>query len=186
MDMISIPLRNPWLSTCKFLASEMHLVACLPNYEYVRSKLTVSSLHQSEKRYAIKENKEKRKKVKLFWENGNLYPGSNIEGMKRLNGIIGMGDPEDEYFRVEEEDYRLGQIRTKEQFFRLYGIHANTKTVEDNLCKFVGKPMHFMFKKHLRENRMGIDFSKIDFEYKDPDKGKKQQRKRMRPPLQPR
>ena len=61
--------------------------------------------------YAIKENKEKRKKIKLFWENQNLYPGSAVEGMKRLNGIIGMGDPEDAdtYFKGDEHMYGLGQ-----------------------------------------------------------------------------
>ena len=107
-------------------------------------------------------------KIKLFWENQNLYPQSNIEGMKRLNGIIGMGDPEDEYFHDKEDEYGLGKIRPKEKFFSLYGIHTETKTVEDHLCQFVGKPMQEKFKPFLRENGMGIDFSKIDFEFKDP------------------
>eukprot|EP00980_Cylindrotheca_fusiformis_P016689 scaffold5024_cov136-Cylindrotheca_fusiformis.AAC.18 len=132
-------------------------------YDYYTAEVSVA-FHM----YAIKENKEKRKKVKLFWENGVLYPGSSVEGMKRLNGIIGMGDPGDEYYNKDEEEYGLGQVRPKEKFFRLYGIHTDTKTVEDHLCTFVGRPMMKKFKPFLRENGMGIDFSKIDFEWKDP------------------
>lgn len=118
--------------------------------------------------YAIKENAEKRKKVKLFWENGALFPGSGLMAMKRLNGIIGMGDPGDDYYRKDEEEYGLGSVRTKEKFFSLYGIHPETQTVEDHLCTFVGKPMMKKFKPFLRQNGMGIDFSKINFAWRDP------------------
>mmetsp|Transcript_473 Transcript_473/g.991 ORF Transcript_473/g.991 Transcript_473/m.991 type:complete len:626 (+) Transcript_473:213-2090(+) len=117
--------------------------------------------------YAIKENKTKRKKVKLFWENSNLYPGAAVQGMKRLNGIIGTGDPGDVFYAAQQKEYGLGKVRPKETFYRLYGIHTDTKKVEDHLCAFVGKPMMRMFKPHLRKNRMGIDFSSVDFEYKD-------------------
>eukprot|EP00934_Nitzschia_sp_Nitz4_P003764 Nitzschia sp. Nitz4//scaffold96_size78090//47993//49826//NITZ4_005498-RA/size78090-processed-gene-0.31-mRNA-1//1//CDS//3329560585//3754//frame0 len=120
--------------------------------------------------YAIKENKDKRKKIKLFWENSNFYPGSAVEGMKRLNAIIGMGDPEDanNYYSAEAEEYGLGLARPKETFFKLYGIHTETKTVEDHLCTFVGKPMMQQFKPHLRKNGMGINFAEFDFAWKDP------------------
>jgi hypothetical protein len=131
-------------------------------YDYYTAETSVA-FHM----YAIKANKERRKKVSLFWENSNLYPGSAVEGMKRLNGIIGTGDPGDTYYDAEEFDYGLGQVRPKEQFYKLYGIHTDTKTVEDNLCTFVGKPMQNMFKPHLRKNRMGIDFSEVTFEYKN-------------------
>lgn len=137
-------------------------------YDYYTAETSVA-FHM----YAIKKNKEKRKKVKLFWENSNLYPGSAVQGMKRLNGIIGMGDVGETFYDADERTYGLGQVRPKEKFYKLYGIHTDTKKVEDHLCQFVGKPMHAMFKPYLRENRMGIDFSKIDFEYKDPDAGKK-------------
>jgi hypothetical protein len=118
--------------------------------------------------YAIKKNKSKRKKVKLFWENSNLYPGSAVQGMKRLNGIIGTGDPGDTFYHADEAEYGLGKVRPKEQFYKLYGIHTDTQTVEGHLCSFVGKPMMTLFKPHLRANRMGIDFSQVDFEWKDP------------------
>ena len=123
--------------------------------------------------YAVKENKAKRKKVKLFWENGNLYPGAAVQGMKRLNGIIGTGDPGDVFYDAEAKKYGLGNVRPKEQFYKLYGIHTETKMVEDNLCVFVGKPMMKLFQPHLRKNRMGIDFSNIDFEYVDATKKQK-------------
>lgn len=122
--------------------------------------------------YAINENKAKRKKVKLFWENGDLYPGSAVEGMKRLNGIIGMGNPGDTYYHGQEEEYGLGQVRPKEKFFKLYGIHTDTQTVEDHLCRFVGKPMQSYFKPHLRSKGMGINLDEIDFEYVDKTKAK--------------
>lgn len=120
--------------------------------------------------YALKENKEKRKKVKLFWENQGLYPGSAVAGMRRLNSIIGMSDdPSQPFFDLDAEEYGLGKIRSKEKFFKLYGIHPDTQTVEDHLCTFVGKPMMKKFKPLLRENRMGLDFSNFDFEWKDPN-----------------
>ena len=135
-------------------------------YDYYTAEISVA-FHM----YAIKENKEKRKKVKLFWENTNLYPGSAIEGMKRLNGIIGMADEEsDTFYEVEKDEYGLGQIRPKEWFFRLYGIHTDTKTVEDHLCQFVGQPMQKLFTPLIREDHMGIDFSKTEYAFVDPVK----------------
>ena len=120
--------------------------------------------------YAIKKNKSKRKKIKLFWENENLYPGSAVEGMKRLNGIIGMGDADDvgKYLSTNEHFYGLGQARSKEKFFELFGIHTDEKKVEDHLCTFVGKPMMKKFKPYLRSNGMGLDLMNLDFEWKDP------------------
>lgn len=125
--------------------------------------------------YAIKENKEKRKKVKLFWENSNMYRGAGEKAMQRLNGIIRMIPEDQKYFDAEEQKYGLGKVRTTEKFFKTFGIHTETQTVEDNLCKFVGKPMMNEFKPHLRANGMGIDYSKITFEFVDPvPKPKKQ------------
>lgn len=137
-------------------------------YDYYTAETSVA-FHM----YAINGNKDKRKKVKLFWENRNLYPGAAVQGMKRLNGIIGTGDLDDVFYNAEEREYGLGKVRPKEQFYKLYGIHTDTKTVEDHLCAFVGKPMMEMFKPHLRKNRMGIDFSDVNFEYKDSMKKKK-------------
>jgi len=140
-------------------------------YDYYTAETSVA-FHM----YAIKDNKNKRKKIKLFWENSNLYPGSAIQGMKRLNGIIGTGDPGDVYYDAEQKEYGLGKVRPKEQFYKLYGIHTETKTVEENLCAFVGQPMQNMFKPHLRKNRMGIDFSHLDFEYSDKSTRKKKKK----------
>ncbi|CAJ1930508.1 unnamed protein product [Cylindrotheca closterium] len=100
--------------------------------------------------YAIKENAVKRKKVKLFWENGKLFPGSGLQAMKRLNGIIGLGDPGDTYYHKDEEEYGLGGVRSKEKFFSLYGIHPDTKTVEDHLLQRRHEKQHEM-KQHTTE-----------------------------------
>jgi [Skp1-protein]-hydroxyproline N-acetylglucosaminyltransferase len=150
-------------------------------YDYYTAEISVA-FHM----YAIKENMEKRKKVKLFWENSDLYQGSAVEGMKRLNGIIGNGDKGDTYYDVDELKYGLGQIRPKEQFYKLYGIHTDTKTVEDHLCAFVGIPMQTKFKPYLRKNRMGIDFSKVEFEYKDPNPPKPAASESKNPGINPR
>lgn len=127
--------------------------------------------------YAIGVNAEKRSKVKLFWENSNRYPGAAGRAMKRLNGIIGMPNTPDEvYDHTEEFKYGLGKVRTTEKFFKTFGIHTETKTVEQHLCTFVGKPMQKVFIPHLRPDGMGIDYSKIDYAFVDPIKKKPQPR----------
>jgi hypothetical protein len=121
--------------------------------------------------YAINENKEKRKSIPLFWENGVFYAGVGMRAMKRLNNIIGMANNKDEDWQHEEiEKYGLGSIRDPAKFFKTFGIHAETQTVEAHLCRFVGKPMMAVFKPALRVNRMGIDYDKIDYIYVDADK----------------
>ena len=121
--------------------------------------------------YAIKENKAKRKKVKLFWENSKDYSGAELTAMKRLNGIIGMAD--DPFDETDKKKYGLGKIRKTKKFFKTFGIHTKEKTVEQNLCQFVGKPMMKEFQPHLRKNKMGIDYDEIDYEFVDPRNGKK-------------
>jgi Glycosyltransferase (GlcNAc) len=139
-------------------------------YDYYTAERSVA-FHM----YAIKENKEKRSHVKLFWENTGLYPGSAVEGMKRLNAIIGMSESPDDvltYYKQDSDKYGLGQVRPKEWFFRLYGIHVDTKTVEDHLCTFVGRPMQNLLTPLLRANGMGLDLSKTNYAFVDPQKKK--------------
>jgi hypothetical protein len=119
--------------------------------------------------YAIKENEAKRKTVPLFWENSHLYRGVAVKAMRRLNTIIGMANfPKDQWYHEEIEKYGLGNIRKTEKFFKTFGIHTETQTVEQHLCRFVGKPMMRLFLPALRENRMGIDYDKINYEFVDP------------------
>jgi hypothetical protein len=80
---------------------------------------------------------------------------------------------------ADEDTYGLGGVRTPEQFYKIYGIDVAKKTSEGHLCWFVDKdgssgPMHSMFTKHLRSDGMGIDYSKIRYEWKDPQ-GQKDQ-----------
>lgn len=122
--------------------------------------------------YAIKENKKKRESINLFWENSGLYLGSGVQAMKRLNGIIAMGDPTDTYDHTDEKKYGLGKVRETKKFFDTFGIHPDTQTVEGKLCSFVGKPMMAVFHPHLRPNRMGINYDEIQYRYKNPAKHK--------------
>lgn len=123
--------------------------------------------------YAIKENKEKRQKVKLFWENTHLYRGAELEAMKRLNGIIGMGAKDEVFDHTDEYKYGLGQVRNTTKFFETYGIHTDTQTVEDHLCVFVGKPMMTEIGSHLRSDTMGINYDEITYRFVDPAKKRK-------------
>lgn len=123
--------------------------------------------------YAVKENKEKRKKVSTFWENAPSYRGAGKAAMQRLNGIIGLIPSDVKYFDREEKRYGLGKIRTTEKFYKIYGIHTDTQTVEHHLCRFVGKPMMREFLPHLRANGMGIDYTNIHYEFRDPAPRKK-------------
>jgi len=120
--------------------------------------------------YAINENKARREKIPLFWENSATYNGVGMRAMKRLNNIIGMAaHPGDDWQHDEEEKYGLGKVRDKQTFFDVFGIHTETQTVEAHLCRFVGKPMMKVFLPALRSNRMGLDYDKIQYRFKDPD-----------------
>ena len=75
------------------------------------------------------------------------------------------------FLSVKEQLYGIGTERTVEKFYETFGIDVVHKKVEQHLCKFVrtGK-MHNMFLPFLRSNGMGIDYSKIDYKFVDPDK----------------
>jgi hypothetical protein len=128
--------------------------------------------------YAINENKDKRKNVPLFWENGKTYAGVGLRAMKRLNNIIGMSNnPKDEDWQHDDIDkYGMGKLRDTAKFFKTFGIHREQQTVEAHLCRFVGKPMMDVFMPALRKDRMGIDYNKIDYVFVDPEKGAKEER----------
>jgi [Skp1-protein]-hydroxyproline N-acetylglucosaminyltransferase len=122
--------------------------------------------------YAVKANLERRQKVPLFWENVETYRGAGLQGMKRLNSLIGLIDyPVEQWPQEDKELYGLGQLRDTAKFFKTFGIHTNNSTLEPHLCKFVGKPMMRVFLPALRENRMGLDWSKIDYTFVDPSPG---------------
>jgi [Skp1-protein]-hydroxyproline N-acetylglucosaminyltransferase len=124
--------------------------------------------------YAIKENEAKRKKVPLFWEHSDIYAGSGLRAMKRLNTIIKMGNyPPTEWVQDDIHKYGLGKIRNVEKFFKVFGIYTDEQRVEHHLCSFVGKPMMGVFLPALRQNRMGLDYDKINYVFVDPTPDKK-------------
>ncbi len=91
-------------------------------------------------------------------------------------GISGTRDPPGDYFRLEEERYGLGKVRSREQFFDIVGIHPANETNERGLCEFAqGWPrvegsMHDIFGSFLRYDKMGIDYSRISYRHKTPKK----------------
>lgn len=94
--------------------------------------------------------------------------------MKRLLGIVHMNPEVDPttWDHAEEDVYGLGGVRTPEKFYDLFGIDVVRKKTQGHLCMFVeaGK-MHEMFSRRLRSDGMGIDYSGIDFHWKDPNPG---------------
>ena len=96
----------------------------------------------------------------------------------RLIGISGTTDPPSDYLHLEEERYGTGHVRSRKLFFDVFGIHPNNRTIEKNLCDFVqGRPasgaprsMHTTFKPFLRYDKMGIDYSRISYRHKTPEK----------------
>jgi hypothetical protein len=96
--------------------------------------------------YAVKANLERRQKVPLFWEIVETYRGADLQGMNRLNSLIGLIDyvyPLDQWPQEDKELYGLRQLRDTAKFFKTYGIHTDNSTLEPHLCKFgfVGKSM---------------------------------------------
>jgi len=127
--------------------------------------------------YAVGENSKKRNKVHHFWENSNKYAGTGKKAMQRLLGIVRMNPevPVTEWDHADEQTYGLGGVRTPELFYRTFGIHVKEKKVEGHLCSFVdlGGKMHHQFTPLLRSDGMGIDYSKISYQFKDPRPGQK-------------
>lgn len=97
--------------------------------------------------------------------------------MARLLGIVHMNPEVDksQWDHTEEDIYGIGTVRTPEKFYELFGIDVVKKTTEGHLCQFVGDggQMHKEFTKFLRDDGMGIDLSKTDFHWVDPNPGKK-------------
>jgi len=121
---------------------------------------------------------EERNKVPHFWQHAQKYQGIGRKAMVRLLGLIGMLPEVDPsaWDHREEERYGAGSVRTLEKFFKTFGIDVHKKRCEHHLCTFVqGGTMHKEFQKHLRPDGMGIDYSKIDYTFKDPRPDLKQE-----------
>ena len=67
--------------------------------------------------------------------------------------------------RTDELKYGIGQVRDLQKFFDTFGIHLKTQTVEQHLCRFVGKSMQKEFIPFLRKNEMGLDYDKITYRF---------------------
>ena len=80
----------------------------------------------------------KRRKIKMYWENSNMYRGVEGKAMMRLNGIIVMNPEIDQkmWLQEDEEMYRIGKVRTLQRFFDSFGIDTVEKRVQVNLCIF--------------------------------------------------
>lgn len=137
-------------------------------YDYYAPERSVCFHH-----YATGKNAVIRNKVPHFWENDRKYAGTGKRAMARLLGIVHMNPETDpkEWDHTEEDRYGIGKVRTPEKFYEVFGINTLAKTIEEHLCSFVdgsGGRMHHMFTPMLRSDGMGIDYSKINYRFKDP------------------
>jgi len=109
------------------------------------------------------ERSNRRKKVKLFWENSGKHKGEGQKSLKRSMAIIGMAPDIDPalWNHEEESRYGLGTVRPVSQFYELFLIDP-LKRKATQLCPFVknGK-MHHDFQPHLRADGLGIDYSAL-------------------------
>lgn len=158
-----------WLQPMIFQGEEMSIGirGFTIGYDYYAPERSVCFHH-----YAVGDNARVRNKVHHFWENDNKYAGTGRSAMKRLLGMVHMNpeDPVDSWDHVEEETYGIGNVRTPENFYETFGIDVHKKTVEGHLCRFVdtGGRMHKDFTPYLRPDGMGIDYSRIHYQFKDP------------------
>ena len=74
-----------------------------------------------------------------------------------------------EWNAIDAEKYNIGQVRSVQKFLDTFGIDLAKRTVEGNMCEFINAPMTKIFKEHIREDGMGVDYSKIDYRFQDPE-----------------
>ena len=98
-------------------------------------------------------------------ENDKGVEGEENEGAADEEEIV-----EIEWNSIDAEKYNVGKVRTVKKFLDTFGIDLASKTTQDNMCDFVSKDMTTIFKKQMRKDRMGVDYSKTDFRFQDPEK----------------
>jgi hypothetical protein len=118
--------------------------------------------------YAIHRHRENRLSVPHFGENKAIF-GRELanEAMARLTGILETNDTK-QYNPIEKGKYAMGQIRTAAKYYRTFGIHPETRLIENHLCWFVGEDMQNTLLPALRGDGMGIDYSLVRYEFVDP------------------
>ena len=159
-----------WLSPMIFQGEEMSIGirGFTVGYDFYAPERSVCFHH-----YAVGKNAAVRNKVHHFWENDRTYTGTGKKAMQRLLGLVHMNPeiPRQVWDHTEEDVYGIGGVRTPEQFYETFGIDVVHKKIEHNLCSFVEKgQMHKDFTKFLRSDGMGIDYSKIQYRFKEPKK----------------
>lgn len=161
-----------WLQPMIFQGEEMSIGirGFTIGYDFYAPERSVCFHH-----YAVGKNKNLRNKVKHFWENGDRYAGTGKKAMTRLLGIVHMNPevPVEKWNHMEEDIYGIGEARKPEKFYEIFGIDVTKKTIEGHLCSFVheGGKMHHEFTPHLRSDGMGIDYSQVNYQFKDPRPG---------------
>lgn len=158
-----------WLQPLVFSGEEMSIAirGYTVGYDFYTPEKSVCFHHYGES----DEGASKRNDVPTFWENYDKYEDVGEGAMMRLLGIVHMlpeSDPS-AWDHTEEESYGIGGVRTPESFFRFLGIDVMNRKMEGHLCQFVTSGrMHSMLMPHLRDDGMGIDYSGINFSWKDP------------------
>ena len=106
----------------------------------------------------------RRKKIPMFWDNMAEHQGEGQKSLKRSMAIISMApdiDPAD-WDHTDEKKYGIGNVRSVELFYKLFKIDTSERRAVP-LCPFVHTGiMHRTFQKYLRDDGLGIDYSKLE------------------------
>jgi hypothetical protein len=73
------------------------------------------------------------------------------------------------WIAIDEKLYGIGKVRTVQKFLDTFGIDLQKMKVQKHLCRFVDAPMTKIFTKAMRIDKMGIDYDKITYQFKDPE-----------------
>jgi hypothetical protein len=70
---------------------------------------------------------------------------------------------------IDEKLYGTGKVRSVQKFLDTFGIDLKKMKVQQHLCRFVDAPMTKIFTKAIRSDKMGINYDKISYQFKDPE-----------------
>lgn len=70
---------------------------------------------------------------------------------------------------IDAKMYGTGKVRSVQKFLDTFGIDLKNMKVQKHLCRFVDAPMTKIFTKAIRTDKMGIDYDRITYQFKDPE-----------------
>lgn len=142
-------------------ASKARLLGIIHMFCPISSEGETTDTENEEQEAEATDNREEGTEKKEEANEGEEKETDEEEGQEPTTPI--------EWNQIEEKKYGIGQIRSVQKYMDTFGIRLDEKKVEKHLCRFVGKPMNTIFLRQMRSDGMGIDYSKIQYQFKDPE-----------------